>query len=105
MPDPDIPLHPETIIRLTSCAGKAIPPHPAAHPAKPAPPQPKTVRGPAPPPAPTRSEEHTSELQSLMRNSYAVFCLKNKRITDVNTNNYTTQHTHNTNTNQKHLDT
>src|SRR3546814_8298553 len=24
-----------------------------------------------------RSEEHTSELQSLMRNSYAVFCLKN----------------------------
>src|SRR3546814_9466074 len=28
--------------------------------------------------ATTRSEEHTSELQSLMRNSYAVFCLKNK---------------------------
>src|SRR3546814_1917674 len=27
-----------------------------------------------------RSEEHTSELQSLMRNSYAVFCLKNKII-------------------------
>src|SRR3546814_1633808 len=26
-----------------------------------------------------RSEEHTSELQSLMRNSYAVFCLKNKK--------------------------
>src|SRR3546814_4993782 len=25
---------------------------------------------------PERSEEHTSELQSLMRNSYAVFCLK-----------------------------
>src|SRR3546814_9777999 len=25
---------------------------------------------------PRRSEEHTSELQSLMRNSYAVFCLK-----------------------------
>src|SRR3546814_3918993 len=25
-----------------------------------------------------RSEEHTSELQSLMRNSYAVFCLKTK---------------------------
>src|SRR3546814_1675238 len=25
-----------------------------------------------------RSEEHTSELQSLMRSSYAVFCLKNK---------------------------
>src|SRR3546814_10529524 len=26
-----------------------------------------------------RSEEHTSELQSLMRNSYAVFCLKQKK--------------------------
>src|SRR3546814_3843497 len=29
-------------------------------------------------PARIRSEEHTSELQSLMRLSYAVFCLKNK---------------------------
>src|SRR3546814_10179426 len=29
--------------------------------------------------APDRSEEHTSELQSLMRISYAVFCLKNKK--------------------------
>src|SRR3546814_3649237 len=28
--------------------------------------------------AAVRSEEHTSELQSLMRNSYAVFCLKKK---------------------------
>src|SRR3546814_4114133 len=28
----------------------------------------------------TRSEEHTSELQSLMRSSYAVFCLKKKKI-------------------------
>src|SRR3546814_7560228 len=28
-----------------------------------------------------RSEEHTSELQSLMRISYAVFCLKKKKIT------------------------
>src|SRR3546814_1680778 len=32
-----------------------------------------------------RSEEHTSELQSLMRISYAVFCLKKKKTT------YTTQ--------------
>src|SRR3546814_5971800 len=33
----------------------------------------------------TRSEEHTSELQSLMRISYAVFCLKkkNKQINDT----------------------
>src|SRR3546814_3140059 len=29
-----------------------------------------------------RSEEHTSELQSLMRNSYAVFCLKKKTVID-----------------------
>src|SRR3546814_2264632 len=29
--------------------------------------------------APLRSEEHTSELQSLMRISYAVFCLKKKK--------------------------
>src|SRR3546814_19375919 len=28
---------------------------------------------------PSRSEEHASELQSLMRNSYAVFCLKQKK--------------------------
>src|SRR3546814_5566577 len=32
-----------------------------------------------------RSEEHTSELQSLMRNSYAVFCLKQKT---THTNNH-----------------
>src|SRR3546814_3437565 len=33
-----------------------------------------------------RSEEHTSELQSLMRISYAVFCLK-KKITPIKSNN------------------
>src|SRR3546814_5300955 len=32
-------------------------------------------------PADPRSEEHTSELQSLMRISYSVFCLKNKKTT------------------------
>src|SRR3546814_2934922 len=31
-----------------------------------------------------RSEEHTSELQSLMRISYAVFCLKKKKRSDTN---------------------
>src|SRR3546814_1668150 len=31
-----------------------------------------------------RSEEHTSELQSLMRNSYAVFCLKKKKTKTYN---------------------
>src|SRR3546814_3344564 len=34
---------------------------------------------------PLRSEEHTSELQSLMRISYAVFCLKKKRNIKTNT--------------------
>src|SRR3546814_4442141 len=33
--------------------------------------------------APLRSEEHTSELQSLMRISYAVFCLKKKKIKHI----------------------
>src|SRR3546814_1340441 len=32
-----------------------------------------------------RSEEHTSELQSLMRISYAVFCLKKKKQNETNT--------------------
>src|SRR3546814_3397412 len=40
---------------------------------------------------PQRSEEHTSELQSLMRISYAVFCLKKKNKTKVTKK-------HNTNT-------
>src|SRR3546814_1943547 len=37
-----------------------------------------------------RSEEHTSELQSLMRISYAVFCLKKKKhiTTDYNINQF-----------------
>src|SRR3546814_4063311 len=34
-----------------------------------------------------RSEEHTSELQSLMRISYAVFCLNNKKIKISTRNN------------------
>src|SRR3546814_964744 len=37
-----------------------------------------------------RSEEHTSELQSLMRISYAVFCLKKKKPTTENRNLTTT---------------
>src|SRR3546814_10608482 len=48
-------------------------------------------RGLIPPPA-ARSEEHTSELQSLMRISYAVFCLKKKipAITQVTVNKHVT---------------
>src|SRR3546814_2244915 len=47
-----------------------------------------------------RSEEHTSELQSLMRSSYAVFCLKKKKKTvyrhmlDKTTHKTTTQSCH-----------
>src|SRR3546814_6089354 len=33
----------------------------------------------------SRSEEHTSELQSLMRNTYAVFCLKQKKAIQTKT--------------------
>src|SRR3546814_6894150 len=42
-----------------------------------------------------RSEEHTSELQSLMRISYAVFCLKKKNHED-NTYTFTTSYDENT---------
>src|SRR3546814_8699497 len=58
---------------------------------------------PAPPRLPPklasdRSEEHTSELQSLMRSSYAVFCLKkkkhNRRIQKHNSNTDTVTPTH-----------
>src|SRR3546814_4806915 len=40
-----------------------------------------------------RSEEHTSELQSLMRISYAVFCLKNKTMQTQSIPYYTTNTT------------
>src|SRR3546814_1676608 len=44
-----------------------------------------------------RSEEHTSELQSLMRNSYAVFCLKKKKYnTKYIQTEYHTTHKENT---------
>src|SRR3546814_5813927 len=46
-------------------------------------------------PAPLRSEEHTSELQSLMRISYAVFCLKKKQLTSKSQNTKRTDKTHN----------
>src|SRR3546814_7310773 len=40
-----------------------------------------------------RSEEHTSELQSLMRISYAVFCLKKKIISNIVTSKRKTTNT------------
>src|SRR3546814_4931998 len=42
-----------------------------------------------------RSEEHTSELQSLMRNSYAVFCLKKKKKKHKHKNKLNTLDLHN----------
>src|SRR3546814_7346761 len=61
----------------------------------------RTIRSPTPgasrpepqsdPPCP-RSEEHTSELQSLMRISYAVFCLKKKNLNKSN-NTHTAHYT------------
>src|SRR3546814_4165629 len=44
-----------------------------------------------------RSEEHTSELQSLMRISYAVFCLKKKKKKKIKNNKHTSQQRPNTN--------
>src|SRR3546814_9328709 len=44
------------------------------------------------PNSPSRSEEHTSELQSLMRISYAVFCLKKKNIMNNTHDTQPTQH-------------
>src|SRR3546814_10799585 len=41
----------------------------------------------------TRSEEHTSELQSLMRNSYAVFCFKQKNKKIIHTKTDSKTHT------------
>src|SRR3546814_9326418 len=68
-----------------ACAGSTIPD-----------PQPAGRRGQAMSPAetktPARSEEHTSELQSLMRISYAVFCLKKKNNQSLNLKNTQTQH-------------
>src|SRR3546814_8874792 len=40
-----------------------------------------------------RSEEHTSELQSLMRISYAVFCLKKKKTRNQTSTSQTNNHT------------
>src|SRR3546814_9916137 len=51
-----------------------------------------------------RSEEHTSELQSLMRISYAVFCLKKKKQNRLHSTNNHHNHLQNTtpNNNKQH---
>src|SRR3546814_2541565 len=61
----------------------------------------------AAPSAPTteRSEEHTSELQSLMRTSYAVFCLKKKNNTTTHKPSSTQSHKLNPSCNTQHTHT
>src|SRR3546814_2182415 len=49
-----------------------------------------------------RSEEHTSELQSLMRISYAVFCLKKKKNT-TQTTTHTLQYESDNNRKETHI--
>src|SRR3546814_5075721 len=73
-----------------SADGQGVAPaanRPAAHPARSG--QRRSARQGAAPPlsgaGQRRSEEHTSELQSLMRISYAVFCLKKKKTKYTNT--------------------
>src|SRR3546814_2733789 len=52
-----------------------------------------------------RSEEHTSELQSLMRISYAVFCLKKKISLQLTTINYTHNNDNSHKSHHKHITT
>src|SRR3546814_2295814 len=68
------PHHVRSIRRADQCRNPCGGPHR----------RPPEIRWPALPGRP-RSEEHTSELQSLMRISYAVFCLKTKQITQKHT--------------------
>src|SRR3546814_5677010 len=78
----DFDHHPQPLDRARGAARHArqaprVPaPHRRRHHRRPGPPAPHRQR--AVPGRPGRSEEHTSELQSLMRISYAVFCLKKK---------------------------
>src|SRR3546814_1820857 len=86
---------PPVIMRTVPTPPKVYVPTPiAVPPAPPAPPAPRVdqsakIRGNAGrffgPDNYPRSEEHTSELQSLMRNSYADFCLQKKKKTYTET--------------------
>src|SRR3546814_3322783 len=103
-----------TLFRSTGAASSSSPAQTTSAqtipvPAKPAPPNPGAI---APKPAAAadaalakrvddldkrlaaRSEEHTSELQSLMRISYAVFCLKKKSKQQDTTTNRKSSNTH-----------
>src|SRR3546814_7305835 len=74
----------DTLFPYTTLFRSSLPPVPRPSPRHPRANQPR-------PDDPPRSEEHTSELQSLMRISYAVFCLKKKTIrkyTNIQNHNY-----------------
>src|SRR3546814_20019047 len=74
----------DTLFPYTTLFRSAPARHRSARPARPRPPSERRWRAPPPfrgPRPGRRSEEHTSELQSLMRISYAVFCLKKKKKT------------------------
>src|SRR3546814_1238084 len=71
-----------TLFRSTPPPRSSSPPAPIPSPMPPRSPPKRSTAA-----APTRSEEHTSELQSLMRTSYAVFCLKKKNETQYNPTN------------------
>src|SRR3546814_3639203 len=81
----------EAALREGKAAGRrrAQPPRPTRQPALEL--RPRLL--PAPWPPRRRSEEHTSELQSLMRISYAVFCLKKKIKTTTSSDNTLLHHT------------
>src|SRR3546814_7794338 len=66
---------PYTTLFRSTAASKTSPPRASIAPHAPA----STSHNRAPSRQRSRSEEHTSELQSLMRISYAVFCLKKKK--------------------------
>src|SRR3546814_6280280 len=77
-----------TLFILAGCAARGTPPPVISLDEPPVAAEPVAL-GPPPVPVqvvavpellPLRSEEHTSELQSLMRISYAVFCLKKKKM-------------------------
>src|SRR3546814_11488071 len=79
-------LFPDTTLSRSLARGNHKHARPAAHPsrieARDRPPPPASRRAAAAGSPAWRSEEHTSELQSLMRISYSVFCLKKKLPTN-----------------------
>src|SRR3546814_9043982 len=83
--------------RRRTAAGRSSSSHPPACPESRRCCPPFQAQQPGSPGSKRRSEEHTSELQSLMRISYAVFCLKKKNISTNNKTQRKKRISHNTN--------